>query len=77
MQLARIYESLGDYSLQLANKNKRADDWQEARRRYQQSKDVWVDLKSKGKLMANYADRPDEVAQKLAARSVALNGMSH
>jgi tetratricopeptide (TPR) repeat protein len=73
IQLARIYESLGAYSFMLAEKNKRAEDWQEARRRYQQSEDVWVDLRGKGKLTADYARKPDEISHKLAACNTALS----
>jgi eukaryotic-like serine/threonine-protein kinase len=75
-ELARIYESLGAYSLLLANKSAHADDWEEAKRRYQQSLDIWIDLKSKGKLPADYARKPDEVSEKLAACNAALERLS-
>jgi eukaryotic-like serine/threonine-protein kinase len=76
VELARIYESLGAYSFLLANKDKHADDWEEAKRRYQQSLDIWIDLKSKGKLPADYGRKPDEVSEKLAACNTALARMS-
>jgi tetratricopeptide (TPR) repeat protein len=76
VQLARIYESLGEYFSLAGKSDKRVNDWQEAQRQYQQSVDVWVDLKSKGKLSADYARKPEEVSRKLAACNTALAGMS-
>jgi serine/threonine protein kinase len=64
-QLARIYESLGDCFSTMARNDKRVANWQEAKRWYQQSLDVWNDLQRKGTLTAVYGKKPDEVKRKL------------
>ena len=64
-QLALIYESLGDFFSVVVKNDKHAADWQEAKRWYQQSLDVWNDLQRKGKLTSDYAKKPNEVRQKI------------
>ncbi len=71
-QLARIYESLGEYFSLVAKNSQRADDWQEARRLYQQSLDIWNDLQQRGKLTSDYLKKPSEVKQKIVKCETAL-----
>ena len=75
-QLARIYESLGNYSFLLAKKDGRTESWREAKRRYQQSLDIWVELKNKEKLDSKYADKPTEIARNIAVCDGALARIS-
>jgi hypothetical protein len=72
LQLARIYESLGAYSFVLAGKNNRTDDWRESRRRYQQSLDTGNDLQRRGKLKADFLNKPDEMKERLLKCEAAL-----
>ena len=65
LQLARIYEGLGNCVATIARNDKRAANWQEAKRWYQQSLDVWNELQRKGTLTFEYAKKPDEVKQKI------------
>jgi tetratricopeptide (TPR) repeat protein len=74
--LAGIYQSFGEYNFGQAKRNGRSDDWQEARRRYQQSLDIWIELKNKGKLTSEDAGKPSELTQKLAACDAALARLS-
>ena len=67
-QLARIYESLGDCFSMTAKNDKRVGDWQESKRWYKQSLDVWNDLQQKGTLTSDYAKKPNEVRQKITSK---------
>jgi len=71
-QLARIYESLGDCFSTIAKNDKRVSNWQEAKRWYQQSLDVWNDLQGRGTLTSDYAKKPNEVKQKIVKYEAAL-----
>jgi len=68
--LARLYSDLGDASAALAakpaNGHQAIDRWRNARQRYQQSLDLWVDLRQRHALWANEAGKPDETARKIA-----------
>jgi hypothetical protein len=46
--------------------------WQQARSWYQQSLNVWIDLRTQGKLRASDADQPARIADQLARSDVAL-----
>ena len=76
-QLARIYESLGEYNFLLAKKEGRAETWQEAQRRFNQGLIIWTALKNEGKLLPEYARKPDEVAQKVGSCVDALSRYAH
>jgi tetratricopeptide (TPR) repeat protein len=65
LQLARIYEGLGDCFATIARNDKRVANWPEAKRWYQQSLDVWIELQRKGTLTFEHAKKPDEVKQKI------------
>jgi len=68
--LARLYSDLGDASAALAakpaNGHQAIDRWRNARQRYQQSLDLWVDLRQRHALWANEAGKPEETARKIA-----------
>jgi hypothetical protein len=56
----------------IAKNDKRVADWQEARRRYQQSLDTWNDLQKRGTLTSDYVNKPNEVKQKIVKCEAAL-----
>jgi non-specific serine/threonine protein kinase/serine/threonine-protein kinase len=75
VRLAKAYEALGDSLLTI---NSRGDSvtptekLREARQSYQQSLDVWLDLRNRGKLVVNDAAEPDKVSRSLAKCDFAL-----
>ena len=52
-------------------------EWREARSSYQQSLDVWLELRKKGTLIPRYAPRLDEAAQAVARCDRALAAAAH
>jgi tetratricopeptide (TPR) repeat protein len=71
-QLARIYESLGTYSLSLAASRGRTDDWREARRWYQLSLETFQGLQQRNKLSADYATKPRQIEKRIRTCDAAL-----
>jgi eukaryotic-like serine/threonine-protein kinase len=72
MQLAFIYKGLGDYHTAVAAGEKSADNWREARRRFQQSLDIWTDLQQKGPLEDAAKNEPVELGEKIRKCDSAL-----
>ena len=64
-QLARIYEGLGAYFISLAETEKRADDWREARRWYQQSLEAFRELQQRNRLSSDYEKKPFQLKKKV------------
>lgn len=71
-QLARIYEGLGAYFNSLAETDKHADDWREARRWYQQSLETFRELQQRNKLSSDYEKKPYQVKKKVDACDAVL-----
>ena len=71
-QLARIYESLGAYSLSLAASERRTDDWREARRWYQLSLATFQGLQKRNRLSADYATKPRLLEKRIRTCDAAL-----
>lgn len=73
---ALVYEGLGNISATLAAVNKsqreQTDRWNEARKQYQQSLDIWRDLEKRNVLRVADAKKPDEVSRRLARCDAAL-----
>ena len=63
---ANIYESLGDYYFSQARIEKRFENLKEAMNRYEQSFSVWEELGQKNILLAEDADKPNRLKQKIA-----------
>ena len=70
--LSLVYESLGSYYSKRAATGKRIEDWQEAKKRYSQSYEILNSLRQQDKLPNEYANKPDEVKQKLERCEAAL-----
>jgi eukaryotic-like serine/threonine-protein kinase len=74
-RLAKAYQALGD-SLVATNSSGESmaptDQLREAQRSYQQSLDVWLDLQTRGKLLAHNTEEPDKVSRSLAKCNTAL-----
>jgi len=75
-QLANISARLGAFFMSLAQNEKRASDWKEAERQYEQSLDVWLDLRNRNKLVADDVAKPDEITKKLAECKSTLSKIS-
>jgi serine/threonine protein kinase len=75
VRLAKAYEALGD---SLLGTNPRGESvaptekLREAKRSYQQSLDVWLDLRNRGRLVLDDTAEPDRVSRSLAKCNVAL-----
>jgi serine/threonine protein kinase/tetratricopeptide (TPR) repeat protein len=63
---ANIYESLGDYYYSQSRIDKSLENLKEAKSRYQQSFSVWDELSQKNILLAEDADKPSRLKQKIA-----------
>jgi len=70
--LSLVYESLGSYYSKRAATEKHIEDWQEAKHRYGQSYEILNSLRQQDKLPNEYANKPDEVKQKLERCEAAL-----
>lgn len=74
-RLAKAYEALGD-SLIAANSRGQSvaatEKLREAQRSYQQSLDLWLELRTRGKLLTDDTEEPDKVSRSLAKCTVAL-----
>ncbi len=74
-RLARAYEEMGDLETKLANKavGQKVDEHLEAARKlYQQSSDVWLDLQQRNKLASDERIKPDNIARKLSQCNSAI-----
>ena len=81
MELATLYERLGDLYAERASKgrnhsNKQQEQWREAERRYTRSLGVWVELNNQDKLAAADKSKPDDISRKLARCKAAVNKFS-
>lgn len=70
-ELATLYQHLGDLHGTLAMKaknppDKRVESWRDARHWYQQSLDVWVDMRNRGILAGSDAGKPDDISRVIA-----------
>ncbi len=68
--LATAYSKLGKVHAMLASDTKttfngRTNHWREARVWYQRSLDMWLDIRSRGKLMQKDASKPEEVGREI------------
>jgi len=70
--LARIYASLGAYSVSTAQAGKHIDDWRDAKRWYQQSLDAFQELQQQNKLSSDYAKKPSQIKKAIATCDAAL-----
>jgi serine/threonine protein kinase len=68
--LAEIYEGIADAQIRLNNHKLR--NASEAKTMYQKSLAVWNDLQQRGMLTSDYANRPNEVKQKIEKFEAAL-----
>jgi serine/threonine protein kinase/tetratricopeptide (TPR) repeat protein len=63
---ANIYEGLGDYYFSQSRTETRFENLKEATNRYEQSLSVWNELTQKNILLAEDADKPNRLKQKIA-----------
>ena len=66
--LAEVYEGIADAQIMLSKKSGSLSEVE----MYQKSLSVWTDLQQRGMLTPNYANRPNEVKQKIERIEVAL-----
>jgi eukaryotic-like serine/threonine-protein kinase len=71
-QLARIYESLGEYFNRLATAGKRVDDWREAKNWFQRSLEAFQTLQRGNKLSSEFERKPDQLRKRIAACDTVL-----
>ncbi|HYV05832.1 MAG TPA: protein kinase, partial [Blastocatellia bacterium] len=79
--LALTYFNIGEISAGLAGltktpANQRSEHSQEALKAYQRSLELFVELRNKGLLPREYADKPDQITRKIAAHAALLPGRS-
>ncbi|MCU1268558.1 MAG: ppkA [Acidobacteria bacterium] len=70
--LSLVYESLGAFYSKRAATENHSEDWREAKNRYRQSYEILNSLKEQDKLPHEYANKPNEVKQKLLKVEAAL-----
>ncbi|MEP6708277.1 MAG: protein kinase, partial [Pyrinomonadaceae bacterium] len=80
-ELATLYQHLGDLHGTLATNaknlpDKRVESWRDARHRYQQSFDVWVDMRNRGILAGSDAGKPDEISRVIARCDEAIKNLA-
>lgn len=75
--VAMTYFNVGDVYGRLAEQQRmteqqRLEHWREARKAYQQSLDLFTDLRNRGVLPKEFTDKPNEISVKIAACEAAM-----
>ena len=71
-QLARIYESLGNFYSGLATEDKRVENWRDAKQWYQLSLESFQLLQQKNKLLSDYQKKPAQMRKRVDSCDAAI-----